>query len=91
MAVLKASGEVACFHFYRNGEVAINERHGVAIAQAALLAWGPISPRRTNVRIKGATVDLTGILLHIPAFEAEKEARCSRRFMMTGSVDHRIC
>ncbi len=94
--MIKVSGEVACFHLYHNGVVANIERHGVAIAlseaaQVVLLAWGPVSPRLAIFRIRGAMVNLTDILLYAPEFDAEKEARYSRRFMMTGSVDHRIC
>ncbi len=49
-SVIKVPGEEACYHLYHSRVVENTGRHGVEIALseaalAALLAWGPISPR----------------------------------------------
>ncbi len=64
--MIKVPGEEACYHLYHSGVVDNTGRHGVAIAlseaaQAALLAWVPISSRLASARLKGTTVNLTVI------------------------------
>ncbi len=59
-SVIKVPGEEACYHLYHSGVVDITRRHGVAIAlseaaQAALLAWVPVSSRFASARLKGTT------------------------------------
>ncbi len=54
-SVIKVPGEEACYHLDNTG------RYGVAIslseaAQAALLAWVPISSRLASARLKGMRV-----------------------------------
>ncbi len=57
-------------------------RHGVAIAlseaaQAALLAWVPISSRLASARLQGMTVNLTVIAVYAPTLGAAEEAKDS--------------
>ncbi len=56
--------------------------HGVAIAlseaaQAALLAWVPISPRPASNYMKGAIMNLTVIAVYAPPLHAEEETKDS--------------
>ncbi len=69
-SVIKVPGEEACYHLYHSGAVDDTGRHAVAIAlseaaQAALLAWVPISSRLARARLKGTTVNLTVVALSL--------------------------
>ncbi len=62
--------------------VDITGRHGVAIArieaaQAALLAWVPISSRLASARLKGTTVNLTVIAVYALTLDAAEEPKDS--------------
>ncbi len=49
----------------------------IEAAQAALLAWVPISSRLASARIKGTTVNLTVIAVYAPTFDAAEETKDS--------------
>ncbi len=81
-SVIKVPGEEACFHLYHSGVVDNAGRHGVAIAlseaaQAALLAWVPISSRLASARFKGTALNLTIIAVYAPTLDAAEEANCN--------------
>ncbi len=68
-SVIKVPGEEACYDPYHSGVVDNTGRHGAAIAfseaaQAALLAWVPITSRLASARFKGTTVNLTVIAVY---------------------------
>ncbi len=46
-------------------------------AQAALLAWVPISSRLASVRLKATTVNLTGVAVYAPTDDATEDAKGS--------------
>ncbi len=46
-------------------------------AQAALLAWVPMSSRLASARLKGATVNLTVVAVHAPKLDADQEVKDS--------------
>ncbi len=46
-------------------------------AQAALLAWVPISSRLAIARLKGTTLNLTVIAVHAPTLDATEETKGS--------------
>ncbi len=55
-SVIKVPVVDICYHLYHSGVVDNTGRHGVAIAlteaaQAALMAWVPISPRLASERL----------------------------------------
>ncbi len=59
-SVIKVPGEEACYHLYHSALVDNTGSHGVAIAlsegaQAALLAWVPVSSPFVSARLKGTT------------------------------------
>ncbi len=69
--MIKVPGEEAYYHLYHSGVVDNTGRHDVAIAlsegaQAALLAWVPISSRLASARLKETTVNLTVIAVYAP-------------------------
>ncbi len=73
-------GEDACYHLYHSGVVYNTGRHCVAIAlsqaaQAALLAWVPISSRLASARFKGTTVNLTVIAEYASTLDADGETK----------------
>ncbi len=79
-SVIKMPGEEACYHLYRSGVVDNFGRHGVAIAlteaaQAALLAWEPISARLASARLKATTVNLTVVAVYAPTLNAAEEPK----------------
>ncbi len=81
-SVIKVPSEDACYHLYHNGVVDNTGRHGVAIAlseaaQAAHLAWVPISSRLASARLNGATVNLTVIAVYAPTLDAAEETKDS--------------
>ncbi len=81
-SVINVPSEDAFYHLYHSGVVDNIGRHGVAIAlsevaQAALLAWAPSSPRLASTRLKGTTVNLTIGEVHGPMLDAAEEAKDS--------------
>ncbi len=81
-SVIKVPGEEACYHLYYSEVVDNSGRHGVAIAlseaaQAALLAWVPISSRLARALLKGTTVNLTVIAVYAPTLDAAQERKNS--------------
>ncbi len=53
--VIKVPGEETCYHLYHSEVMEITTRYGVSIAvseaaQAALMAWVPISPHLASSR-----------------------------------------
>ncbi len=44
-------------------------------AQAALLAWVPISSRLASAQLKGTTVNLTVIAVYAPTLDAAEETK----------------
>ncbi len=79
---VKLPGEEACYHLYHSGVVDNTGRHVVAIAlseaaQAALLAWVPISSRIACARLKGTTVNLTVIAVYASTLDAAEETKDS--------------
>ncbi len=71
-----------------NGAVDNTGRHGVAIAlseaaQAAFLAWVPISSRLASARLKGTTVSLTVAAVYAPTLDAAEEAKDSFKMQST--------
>ncbi len=78
--MIKVPGEEACYHLYHSGLVDNTGRHGVAIAlseaaQAALLAWVPISHHLASARLRGTMVNLTFEAVYAPTLDAAEEAR----------------
>ena len=43
------------------------------LAQAALLAWGPVSHRLATVHLKGAVVNVTVVSVYVPTLNAAEE------------------
>ncbi len=73
-SVTKVPGEESCYHLYLRGMIDKIGKHGIAIAisqaaQAALLAWVPISPRLASTRMKETEVNLTVIAVYAPEEE----------------------
>ncbi len=67
-------------------------RYGVAVAlseaaQAALLAWLPISSRLANARLKGTTVNLIVVAVYAPTLDAAEEAKGSFYDDLQDAVD----
>ncbi len=80
--MIKVPGEEACYHLYHSGVVDNTGRCGLAIAlneaaQAALLAWRPISSRLASARLKGTTVNLTVVAVYAPKLDAAEEVKDS--------------
>ncbi len=80
--MIKVAGEEACYHLYHSRVITNTERHVVAIAlsqaaQAALLAWVPISSRVACARLKGTTVSLTVIAVYASMLDAAEETKDS--------------
>ncbi len=76
------NGEEARYHLYHCGVVDNTGRRGVAIAlseaaQAALLAWVPISSRLASARLKGTTVNLIVVAVYAPTLDAAEEVKDS--------------
>ncbi len=71
-SVINVPAEETCNHLYHSGVVEIATRYGVSItlseaAQAALLAWAPISPRLASARDPftfGLFVNVSVITVH---------------------------
>ncbi len=81
-SVIKAPGEEACFHLYNSAVVDNSGNHSVAIAlsevaQAAVLAWEPISPHLPSACMKGAILDIKVIAVCVLFLDVEEEARDS--------------
>ncbi len=88
-SVIKVPGEEACYHLYHSGVVDNTGRHGVVIvlseaAQAALLAWVPISSRLASAR---TAVNLTVIAVYAPTLDAAKETKDSFYDDLQNAVD----
>ncbi len=91
-SVIKVPGEEACYHLYHSGVVDNTGKHGVAIAlseaaQAALLAWVPISSRLASARLKGTTVNLTIIAVYASTLDAAEETKYSFYDDLQDAVD----
>ncbi len=91
-SAIKVPGEEACYHIYHSGVVDNSGRNGVAIAlseaaQAALLAWVPISSRLASARLKGTTVNLTVVSVYAPTLDAAEEAKDSFYDDLQDAVD----
>ncbi len=91
-SVIKVPGEEACYHLYHSGVVDNTGRHGVAIAlseaaQAALLAWVPISSRLASARLKGTTMNLTVVAVYAPTLDAAEEVKDSFYDDLQDAVD----
>ncbi len=81
-SVIKVPFEEACYHLYHRGVVDNTGRCGVAIAlseaaQAALLAWVPITSRLASAGLKGTTVNLTVVAVYAPTLDAAEEVKDS--------------
>ncbi len=79
-------------HLYLCGAVDNTGRHGVAVAlsevaQAALLAWVPISPRLASTCLKGATVNLPVVAVYAPTLDEAEEVQGSYYDGLQDAID----
>ncbi|CAI9726958.1 Hypothetical predicted protein [Octopus vulgaris] len=73
---IKVPGEEFTYHLYHSGVTDNSGLHGVATAlspdaQAALLAWQPISHRLALVRLKGQISNVSVIAVYAPTLNAD--------------------
>ncbi|CAI9720548.1 Hypothetical predicted protein [Octopus vulgaris] len=73
---IKVPGKEFTYHLYHSGVTDNSGLHGVAIAlspdaQAALLAWQPISHRLALVRLKGQISNVSVIAVYAPTLNAD--------------------
>ena len=74
---IKVPGENISYHLYHSGVSDNSGLHGVAIAlspdaQAALLAWQPVSYRLAMVRLKGQISNISVITVYAPTLIADE-------------------
>lgn len=78
--IIKVPESDCVYHLYHSGVEDNSGLYGVAIAlspvaQAALLAWEPVSHRLAMVRLKGAVINVTVISVYTPTLNATEEEK----------------